>query len=146
MLDFLIGYGIYGLFLASFLAATILPFSSEVVLTGCLLAGLDPLQCLIAATIGNFLGGVTTYLIGFLGKIEWAEKYLRVERTKIEQTQAKINRYGAFIAFFSFVPVVGDIIPLSLGFMRASATKTMIGMLVGKFLRYAVVIYIVGLV
>ncbi len=146
MLEFLIGYGIYGLFLASFLASTILPFSSEVVLTGCLLAGLDPLQCLIAATIGNFLGGVTTYLIGFLGKIEWAEKYLRVERTKIKQTQAKINRYGAFIAFFSFVPVVGDIIPLSLGFMRASATKTLIGMFVGKFLRYVVVIYLIGLI
>lgn len=146
MLEFLIAYGVYGLFLASFLASTILPFSSEVVLTGCLLAGSDPLQCLIAATIGNFLGGAATYLIGFLGKLEWAEKYLRVERAKIEQTQAKLNRYGAYIAFFSFLPVVGDIIPLTLGFMRASAPKTLIGMLLGKFLRYVVVIYVVGLV
>jgi len=55
-MEFLIAYGYIGVFIASFLAATILPFSSEVVLTGVLLAGSAYWPCMIAATLGNFLG------------------------------------------------------------------------------------------
>ena len=52
-MEFLIAYGYIGVFIASFLAATILPFSSEVVLTGVLLAGSAYWPCMIAATLGN---------------------------------------------------------------------------------------------
>jgi len=60
-MDFLIDYGYIGVFIASFLAATILPFSSEVVLTGALLGGGGYWSCMIAATAGNFLGGMTCF-------------------------------------------------------------------------------------
>ena len=145
MLDFLLNYGYYGLFIACFLAATILPFSSEFVLSGCLLAGLNPVWCLIAATTGNFLGGLTNYFLGYLGKLEWAEKYLKVKHKKIIKMQNWLNNKGAFMAFFSFVPFVGDIIPLALGFMRANFWKMSFSMLLGKFLRYVFVIYLVKL-
>ena len=75
-MEFLIEYGYIGVFIAAFLAATILPFSSEVVLTGVLLGGAAYAPCMIAATLGNFLGGMSCYWIGMLGKIEWIEKYL----------------------------------------------------------------------
>ena len=54
MLDFA-DYGYFGLFLASFLAATVLPFSSEVVFTGLVFAGLDPWWCVFWATLGHWL-------------------------------------------------------------------------------------------
>ena len=76
-MEFLIAYGYIGVFIASFLAATILPFSSEVVLTGVLLAGSAYWPCMIAATLGNFLGGMSCYWLGMLGKVEWIEKYRR---------------------------------------------------------------------
>ncbi|OAV64243.1 Inner membrane protein yqaA [Bacteroidales bacterium Barb6XT] len=60
-MEILITYGYIGMFVAAFLAATILPFSSEVVLTGVLLSGAAYLPCLVAAIIGNFLGGMTRY-------------------------------------------------------------------------------------
>lgn len=63
-MEFLIEYGYIGVFIASFLAATVLPFSSEVVLTGVLLAGAAYWPCMIAATLGNFLGGMTSYWVG----------------------------------------------------------------------------------
>lgn len=72
-MEFLIEYGYIGVFIASFLAATILPFSSEVVLTGVLLAGSSYWPCMIAATLGNFLGGMSCYWLGMLGKVEWIE-------------------------------------------------------------------------
>ena len=70
-MDILISYGYIGVFIASFLAATVLPFSSEVVLTGVLLAGGSYWPCMVAATLGNTLGGMTCYALGRLGKIEW---------------------------------------------------------------------------
>ena len=70
-MDFLIDYGYIGVFIASFLAATVLPFSSEVVLTGVLLGGASYLPCMIAATMGNFLGGMTCY---WTGRIDWENR------------------------------------------------------------------------
>ena len=84
-MEFLIAYGYIGVFIASFLAATILPFSSEVVLTGVLLAGSAYWPCMIAATLGNFLGGMSCYWLGMLGKVEWIEKYLKLDPVKLQK-------------------------------------------------------------
>ena len=142
MLDFLLQYGYYGLFAVAFLAATVLPFSSEFAFGGCLAVGLDPLGCIVAATVGNFLGGMTSYYLGYLGKIEWIEKYFKVKRSKIERVRQWLDGKGAYMAFFSFVPFVGDLIPLALGFMRASLTKVAISMFVGKLVRFVVTAYL----
>lgn len=142
MLDFLVEYGYYGLFLVAFLAATVLPFSSEFAFGGCLAAGLDPTWCVVSATAGNFLGGMTSYYLGYLGKIEWVEKYFKVKREKIEKTQRWLNNKGAYMAFFSFVPFIGDMIPLALGFMRASVTKTTVSLFLGKLVRFIVMAYL----
>ncbi|MDO4725654.1 MAG: YqaA family protein [Porphyromonadaceae bacterium] len=142
MLDFLIEYGYYGLFLVAFLAATVLPFSSEFAFGGCLAAGLDPVWCVVWATAGNFLGGMTSYYLGYLGKIEWVEKYFKVKRENIEKTQHWLNNKGAYMAFFSFIPFIGDMIPLTLGFMRASITKTSISLFLGKIVRFTVMAYL----
>ena len=83
MLDFLAEYGYWGMFLASFLAATIVPLSSEAVLSLLIYSGSSPLRCWVSATIGNVLGALTCYWIGRLGKIEWIEKYLNISYDKL---------------------------------------------------------------
>jgi membrane protein YqaA with SNARE-associated domain len=65
MWEFELGY--LGLFLSAFLAATILPVASEVVLLSMLGLGYDPILCLIIATIGNTLGAILNYFIGYIG-------------------------------------------------------------------------------
>ncbi|MFA6703134.1 MAG: DedA family protein, partial [Dysgonamonadaceae bacterium] len=87
MIEGLIEYGYWGLLIASFLAATVLPLGSEVVFSALIVAGLDVWTCIIFATIGNALGGLTCYFIGSLGKTEWVEKYLKIKREKIEKMQ-----------------------------------------------------------
>lgn len=136
MMDFLIDWGYWGLFLATFLAGSILPFSSELVLSGLLAVGADPNWCLIAATGGNFLGGMSCFGIGYLGKTEWMVRYLKIRPERIDRMKAFLQGKGALMAFFSFVPLVGDIIAVSLGFMRANIALTAFAMLVGKGLRY----------
>ena len=103
-MEFLIAYGYIGVFIASFLAATILPFSSEVVLTGVLLAGSAYWPCMIAATLGNFLGGMSCYWLGMLGKVEWIRE---IPQTRSGETtegagldQGKRLSGWAFLFFF----------------------------------------------
>ena len=136
IMDFLIEYGYIGVFIASFLAATILPFSSEVVLTGVLIGGASYWPCMIAATAGNFIGGMTCYWIGMIGKIEWIKKYLRLDITKLERIQKKIRNKGSWVGFFTFLPGVGDFIAVALGFMRVNVWIVAISMFIGKALRY----------
>jgi membrane protein YqaA with SNARE-associated domain len=144
MLEFLITYGYIGLFIACFLAATILPFSSDIVFGALILDGrLDPIACLIVATIGNWLGGMVNYYLGLLGKIEWIEKYLRVKKEKIDRMQKWLHGKGAYISFFSFLPGIGDLIALALGFMRVRPLPVAISMLAGKLARYFVTWYLV---
>lgn len=142
MLDFLIEYGYVGLFLACFLAATILPFGSELVFAGLLASSkFDPWTCLIIASVGNWLGGMTNYYLGKLGKIEWIERYLKVKKSKIEQIQNWLEGKGAIMGFFSFLPVIGDVIAIALGYMRANIYIVSISMLVGKVARYIAIMY-----
>jgi membrane protein YqaA with SNARE-associated domain len=133
--------GYWGLLLASFLSATVLPFSSEAVLAGMVYAGGDPVLCVAVATIGNTLGGVSSYLIGRLGKLEWMERYLGVREEKLNRWLPPIQRYGSFFAILSFMPAFGDAIPLGLGFLRVNPWLTTLWMALGKLLRYVVVIW-----
>lgn len=139
MLDGLTELGYLGLFLASFLAATILPFGSEVVFGGVIAAGLNLWTCIIIATIGNSLGGMTCYWMGSFGKVEWVEKYMKIKRSRVEKMQNWLHGKGAAMSFFVFLPGVGDIIAVALGFMRANPWLVLLFMTLGKFGRYVVV-------
>ena len=135
-MEFLIEYGYLGVFVAAFLAATILPFSSEIVLSGVLLSGATYWPCMIAATTGNFLGGMACYWLGRVGKIEWIKKYLRLDISKLERIRQRIQKKGAWVGFFVFLPGIGDLIAVALGFMRANVWIVAISMLIGKCARY----------
>lgn len=139
MLDFLIEYGYWGLFVASFLAATILPFSSDIVFVGLLYAGAAPMPCLILATLGNWMGGMTNYYLGNLGKLEWIEKYLKIKPDKIFKMQQRLEGKGtALISLFTWLPGIGDLMAVALGYMRANKATVAIFMFVGKGLRYVI--------
>lgn len=136
MLEILIEYGYIGVFIAAFLAATVLPFSSEVVMSGVLLAGADYWTVLIAATIGNFLGGMSCYWLGTLGKQEWIVKYLKMKPEKLEKWVNWLHGRGSWMAFWVFLPGVGDFFAVALGLLRANPWSVAAWMLAGKFLRY----------
>ena len=134
--------GYLGLFLAAFLAATVIPLSSEGVLVAMLLGGYDPFLCLAVASVANTAGGLTSYFLGYVGKWQWIEKYLKVKREKVGKWKGYADRYGAFIAVLCWVPIIGDILAVALGFWRVNAFRVAVWMFLGKFLRYAAVIYI----
>ncbi|SFK58667.1 membrane protein YqaA, SNARE-associated domain [Porphyromonadaceae bacterium KH3CP3RA] len=141
MLDGLAEFGYWGLLLASFLAATILPLSSEVVFAALIAAGYDIWSCIVYATIGNSAGGATCYYLGRLGKTEWLEKWFKIKPEKVDRMILRLQRKGAVMGFFGFLPAIGDLMLVALGFMRANAPVVMISMTIGKFLRYLVIAF-----
>ena len=134
--------GYLGLFIAGFLAATIFPFSSESLLAIALLNGFDPTICLIIITSGNWLGSITTYGIGYLGNLDWIEKYFKISREKIEKTKIVLIKYGTLLALFVWVPIIGDVFALVLGYFKINFALTAIFMLVGKFFRYLLIVFL----
>lgn len=141
-MEFLLEWGYLGLFIGTFLAATIMPLASEFLLVALILAGADPIKCFVFATAGNWLGGLTTFGIGWLGKWEWIEKYLRVSHEKLLKQKRIIDKIGPLAALLSWVPLVGDIFAVALGFYKLSPIKCAIYMLIGKSARFAAWIFV----
>jgi membrane protein YqaA with SNARE-associated domain len=128
--------GYLGLFLAGFLSSTILPMNSEGVFLILLAQDFDPWTCLIVATVGNSLGGLTNYWIGSLGQLKWLSR-LGLSEKRLSELEAKIKKYGYWLAFFSWVPFIGDPMTIALGYFRVSFWRVTALVVLGKFLRYA---------
>ena len=131
-------FGLIGLFIGCFLAATVVPFSSDALYIAVLLAVKQPVACLVVGTLGNWLGGVTTYWLGRLAKWEWLEKTFKVKEETLAKQKRLIDKYGVWLALLSWVPGFGDVISLALGFYKSPAVLTIFFLLVGKFARFAV--------
>lgn len=131
----LITIGFTGLFIVTFLSATILPLSSELFLVLMLSKGYDPVTCLMVATFGNSLGGITNYGIGRLGNPKWLKRTGMTD-DKIEKYNVLVAKYGSWLALISWVPIIGDPLVICLGYFRVSFLKIFLLVVIGKFLRY----------
>ena len=145
-MEWLEGLGLLGLFIGTFLAATILPFSSDALYLAILGATGDVFGCLIVGTLGNWLGSVVTYLMGWLGKWEWIEKWFKVKPETLEKQKVRIDKYGVWLALTAWIPILGDIIAIALGFYKVRPFWTIILLLVGKFARFLVWNLVYGLI
>ncbi len=137
--QFLTDWGYWGLFLSAFIAGSILPFSSEAVMIVLVRMGLSPLWCVVAATAGNSLGGMTCYWIGSLGKTAWIKR-LGISDKQLERAQHFLAGRGALMGFFAFLPTIGEAIAILLGLMRSNVWLTAASMTVGKTVRYVVIL------
>ena len=98
--------------------------------------GANITSAIFVATIGNWLGSVVTFYMGYFGKWKWIEKYFKVKHETLIKHKKKIDKYGAWLALLSWLPVVGEIFALGLGFYRVNARLTIFFMLIGKALRF----------
>ena len=120
---------LWALFGSSFLAATLLPGGSEAVLFGVLM--LYPEQfwpALGVATLGNTLGGMSSYLIGRL-----------IPQKKDLRGLPVLQRYGSPALLLAWVPFVGDPLCVAAGWLRLDPWLSALFMAVGKFARYLAV-------
>ena len=132
--------GLWGLFLSAFISSTLAPGGSEVLLV--LLA--DDLKyssssLLLMATVGNTLGALTTWLLGYLlSKGYSVERFTHTPKSKAIDT---VRRWGVPVLFFSWLPVVGDAFCLAAGWLRFPFAVSVIVITIGKLARYSVILY-----
>jgi len=109
-------FGPLGLFFSSFLAATILPFSSEIALVGAVELGMRPADALIYASLGNCLAVVLNYLLGYFLYQLMQEK---IQKSKMgKKAYALSHKYGYFSLLLSPLPLIGDPITVAAGLAR----------------------------
>ena len=137
-------WGYWGMLVAAFIAGSVFPFSSEAVLAALQVAGLAPFRLFVFATVGNVAGSMFNYGVGRRGRMEWIEKYLHVEAAKVERASLWMQRYGAWIGVLCFLPVLGSVIAVTLGFTRANPWLSLLTIFIGKAARYAVLIFAIN--
>ncbi len=142
-MEYFIELGYVGLFLSAFLAATILPLSSELVLTLLLVNGLNPTLLVVAvATVGNVLGSFVNYTIGFWGSLFVVRKVLKISEAKFEHSKHRFEKYGVWSLLFAWVPVIGDPLTLIAGALRINLLVFFVLVTIGKLGRYMIVTYV----
>lgn len=138
-MEYFTEFGYFGLFVAAFLAATILPLSSEVVLSGLLLGGFNPMALVCFATIGNVLGSVTNYALGYWASLSVIKRWLKLSEDEFIQAEQRFKKYGLLSLLFAWVPIIGDPLTVIAGVLRIRLLWFVMLVTIGKLLRYIVI-------
>ena len=133
------------LFAISFLAATILPFSSELTLAGLIVtSNYDNLLLLIVASLGNVLGSVVNWILGFYSRKLTTKKWFPFKDEQIEKSSKWFNKFGRWSLLFAWVPIIGDPLTLAAGLLRVKFIEFLILVTIGKISRYIVIFYLLS--
>jgi len=142
MHDVLASHGLPALFLLSFLASTLVPLGSEWLLVVLLLKGTAPAAAVTTATVGNWLGAVTTWAIGVWGGPFIIRRILRISPPDEERAERFYARYGSWSLLLSWLPVIGDPLCLVGGLLRVDFLRFSLLVFTGKLARYVVVAWV----
>jgi membrane protein YqaA with SNARE-associated domain len=133
-------------FTSAFLAATILPVASELVLAGMSsLEGANIVALLVVASIGNTLGSVVNWVIGRCFLRFRDRRWFPVRPETLERASDWFGRYGVWMLLFAWVPIIGDPLTLVAGVMRVNFPVFVLLVAIGKTARYAFVLGVVEL-
>ena len=133
------------LFVISFIAATILPFSSELTLAGLVAtSNYDNLLLLIVASLGNVLGSVVNWILGFYSRDLSTKKWFPFKDEQIEKSSKWFNKFGRWSLLFAWVPFIGDPLTIVAGLFRVKFLEFLILVSIGKVGRYLVIFYLLN--
>lgn len=135
------------LLIISFLAATILPFSSEVVLTTMYLSNsFETYFLLIFTSIGNILGSVTNWYLGKKITIFQNRKWFPVSTEQLERSRKYFQKYGLWSLLLSWVPIIGDPLTLLAGVLKVRFSIFLLLVSISKISRYIFILYLASFV
>jgi len=130
------------LFVVSFLAATVLPLGSEWLLVLMIAQGFSITETVLTATVGNYVGSCTTFVIGQYGSTFIISKVLRIDSAQLERAKRIYEKYGTWSLLMSWFPIIGDPICLVAGIFKVGWFRYSVLVFIGKFVRYATVAYL----
>jgi len=140
-------FSYFQLSLISFLAATILPFSSEVVLTTMYLSNsFEPYFLLIFASIGNIMGSITNWYLGKKITLFQNRKWFPVSPDQLERSRKYFQKYGLWSLLLAWVPIIGDPLTLLAGVLKVRFSIFFLLVSISKISRYIFILYLASFV
>jgi membrane protein YqaA with SNARE-associated domain len=132
--------GYIGLFGTAFAAATLIPISSEVVLSALTKAdGFEIWLLVVVATVGNTLGSVVNWLLGRYC-LHWQDRrWFPIKQESLTRATECFNRYGVWTMLFAWIPVIGDPLTFAAGLLRVDFRVFLTLVAIGKAARYIAV-------
>ena len=137
-MEFLAEYGLTGLFTAAFLAATILPLSSEALLLLIIATSDQIMVPVLVASVGNIAGSFLNYYLGWKGNKLVLNRFFRLSDAEIEKAGKRFIKYGSFSMLLAWVPIIGDPLTVAAGLFRMNLWLFAILVAIGKFSRYII--------
>ena len=139
MNDFLFNYGYLSLFISAFLAASLIPLSPEI-LIAMMYSTHSFWGILIVATVGSFIGSITTYVLGYWGIQKIPGKFEIISPEKYEKGLKLFKKYGAWTLLFISIPIIGDAFAFIAGAVRYNFRNFSVLVIIGKFTRFLLVL------
>lgn len=130
------------LFCSAFLAATILPFYSEVILFALVRQGEPALMLIAVASAGNTLGAVVNWFLGRFLLHYQDRRWFYFKQDQVAKMQHWFQRYGVWSLLFAWLPLGGDVLTFIAGIMKVRIGVFLILVGLGKSLRYIAVVYL----
>lgn len=142
-MELLTSLGLPGLWLAAFLAATLLPLGAEWLVVTLVLNGFSPASVWLVASSGNVAGSWVNYAIGYYWGRPGIQRVFGVSDTALARADERFARWGKVTLLLAWVPVIGDPLTLIAGLLRVPLGWFLLLVALGKAGRYALVITLV---
>ncbi len=133
----------FTMFASAFLAATVVPFASEITLTAALAAGGAVHWLIVVATLGNTLGAAVNWVLGRFIEHFRGRRWFPADAKQLERAQVWFRRYGVWSLLLAWAPIVGDALTVIAGAMRVHIALFLVLVAVGKGVRYVVLAFAV---
>ena len=140
MENYFSSFGYIGLMTFSFLAATILPVSSEAALTGALALKMHVVPVLLFTTIGNCAGVAFNYWLGWKGEEKLLRRHLK--KKIVSHAYAVSQRWGKWSLLLSWLPIIGDPLTFLAGVLKIPFGLFVVVTFTLRFLRYLLIVNI----
>lgn len=140
MANIVFNFGYLGLFVVSFLSATVIPFSEQFAVVGMLALDYSAVLIVVVATAGSFLGALTNYFVGKKGSEFVFSRYISIDERNLVRAEDYFDRYGRIILLFSWLPLLGDAITVVSGILHLDIRVFTMFVLVGRLVRQIVVV------
>ncbi|MAT97066.1 MAG: hypothetical protein CL608_07990 [Anaerolineaceae bacterium] len=137
---FFFQFGYLGLFLISFLSATLLPLASELLVVAMPPLGYEVWLIIVVASAGSFLGSLTNYFVGKKGGDVILSRYIQMKPETLVRAQRFYQRWGPIALFFAWMPFIGDPLTAVAGTLKLDLRIFTFWVLLGKALRYLVLL------
>ncbi|BBP42342.1 YqaA family protein [Thiosulfativibrio zosterae] len=145
--NFLLNWDIYlGLMVIALLAATLLPLGSEAFLLTLAAQGYDIWALWFWATLGNSLGSIINYGLGRYLLHYQDKRWFPIRPPTLNKAQMHFQRYGQWSILFAWLPIIGDALTLVAGILKMHFGLFVVLVILGKGLRYAVLVGILSVV